>query len=86
MSRKRLATIVLDKYLKEVPDNIVIESPGKLASKDNKDYSLLVNSAGIQKRIFDIRRKRLNNIFYKGQILYKLIQIIRFGILFDSDI
>jgi hypothetical protein len=47
MSRKRLATIVLDKYLKEAPNITVTESPEKLASKNNKDYSLLVNLAGI---------------------------------------
>jgi len=47
MPRKYLATIVLDKYLKEAPNTIVTESPGKLASKDNKDYPLLVNSASI---------------------------------------
>ena len=45
--RKRLATIVLDKYLKEAPNTIVIESLGKLTSKDNKDHPLLVNSASI---------------------------------------
>jgi hypothetical protein len=73
MPRKRLAIIVLDKYLKKVSNIIVTESSGKLISKNNKDYSLLVNSAGIQKRIFNIRRKRLNNILYKRQILYKLI-------------
>jgi hypothetical protein len=71
--RKYLATIVLDKYLKEAPNTIVIENLGKLASKDNKDYPLLVNSASIQKRIFNIRRKKLNNILYRGRILYKLI-------------
>ena len=47
MPRKYLATIVLDKYLKEAPNTIVIESLRKLASKDNKDHPLLVNSAGI---------------------------------------
>jgi hypothetical protein len=45
--RKRLATIVLDKYLKEAYNIIVIESLGKLASKDNKDRPSLVNSANI---------------------------------------
>jgi hypothetical protein len=75
MLRKHLATIILDKYLKEARNTIIIESPGKLASKGNKDPPLLVNLAGIQKRIFNIRRKRLNNILYKGQILRKLIKI-----------
>jgi hypothetical protein len=64
--RKRLATVILDKYLKEAYNTTVIESPGKLASKGNKDPPLLVNSAGIQKRIFNTRRKRLNNILYRG--------------------
>jgi hypothetical protein len=45
--RKHLATIILDKYLKEARDTIVIESLGKLASKGNKDPSLLVNLARI---------------------------------------
>ena len=47
MPRKRLVTIILDKYLKEACDTIVIESPGKLASEGNKDPLLLVNLAGI---------------------------------------
>jgi hypothetical protein len=84
--KKCLATIILDKYLKEVYNTIVIESPGKLASKGNKDPLLLVNSTGIQKRIFNTKRKKLNNILYKRQILYKLIQITYLGILFDPDI
>jgi hypothetical protein len=45
--RKRLATIVLDKYLKEARDTMAIVSLGKLTSKDNKDRHLLVNSARI---------------------------------------
>jgi hypothetical protein len=45
--RKRLVTIILDKYLKEARDTIITESPGKLASKGNKDPPSLVNSAGI---------------------------------------
>jgi len=47
MPRKRLVTVILDKYLKEARDTIVIESPGKLASEGNKDPPSLVNSAGI---------------------------------------
>jgi hypothetical protein len=86
MPRKHLATIVLDKYLKEAPDTIVTESPGKLTSKDNEDYPSSVNSASIQKRIFDTRKKRLNNILYRGRILHKLIQMTCLGILFDPDI
>ncbi|KAH8760754.1 hypothetical protein BGZ57DRAFT_770046 [Hyaloscypha finlandica] len=57
--RKRLATVVLDKYLKEAPDTT---------------------------RIFDTRRKRLNNILHRGRTLRKLIQMTRLGILFDPDI
>jgi hypothetical protein len=45
--KKRLVTVVLDKYLKEALNTTIIESPGKLASKDNKDYPSLVNSASI---------------------------------------
>jgi hypothetical protein len=33
MTRKRLATVVLDKYLKEAHDTTAAESPGKLASE-----------------------------------------------------
>ena len=82
--RKRLATVVLDKYLKEARDTTAAESPGKL--KDNEDRPSSPNSAGIQKRIFDTRRKRLNNIFHRGRTLRKLIQMTRLGILFDPDI
>jgi hypothetical protein len=63
-----------------------MESPGKLASEGNEDPPPLANSAGIQKRIFDTRRKRLNNILYRGRTLRKLIQMTRLGILFDLDI
>ena len=84
--RKRLATVVLDKYLKEARDTTAAESLGKLASKDNEDRPSSPNSAGIQKRIFDTRRKRLNNIFHRGRTLRKLIQMTRLGILFDPDI
>lgn len=64
--RKRLATIVLDKYLKEAHDATTMKGPENLTSKDNEDRPLSVDSAGIQKRILDIRRKRLNNIFHRG--------------------
>jgi hypothetical protein len=84
--RKRLATVILDKYLKEARDTTVMESPGKLAFKGNEDHPLLVNSAGIQKRIFNTRRKRLNNIFHRGRTLCKLIQMTHLGILFNLDI
>jgi hypothetical protein len=83
MPRKRLVIVVLDKYLKKIYNTI--KSLGKLALKEY-NYPLLVNSVGIQERIFDIRRKKLNKIFYRGQILYKLIEITCLGILFNSDI
>ena len=84
--RKRLATVVLDKYLKEAHDTMAMESPGKMASKDNKDCPSSPNSSEIQKRIFDTRRKRLLNILHRGRTLRKLIQMTRLGILFDPDI
>ena len=84
--RKRLATVVLDKYLKEARDTMAVGSLEKLASKGNEDRPSSPNSAGIQKRILDIRRKRLNNIFHRGRTLRKLIQMTRLGILFDPDI
>ena len=84
--RKRLATVVLDKYLKEARDTAAMGGPGKLASEDNKDRPSLPDSAGIQKRIFDTRRKRLLNILHRGRTLRKLIQMTRLGILFDPDI
>jgi hypothetical protein len=71
--RKRLATVVLDKYLKEARNTTTAKSLGKLALKDNEDCPLSPNLARIQKRIFDTRRKRLNNIFHKGRTLRKLI-------------
>jgi hypothetical protein len=80
-----LRTVVLDKYLKEA-DTAAVESPGKLVSKDNEDRPPSPNSAGIQKRIFDMKRKRLNNIFHRGRTLRKLIQMTHLGILFDPDI
>jgi len=45
--RKRLAIIVLDKYLKEDRDITAIRSLEKLASKGNEDRPSLLNSAGI---------------------------------------
>lgn len=84
--RKRLATIVLDRCLKEAPDTTVMESPGKLASKDNEDCPSSPNSTGIQRNISNTRRKKLNNIFHRGRTLRKLVQITHLGILFDPDI
>jgi hypothetical protein len=84
--RKRLATVVLDEYLKEAQDTTAIGSPGKLVSGDNEDRPPSINSTGIQKRILDARRKKLNNIFNRGRTLRKLIQMTHLGILFDPDI
>jgi hypothetical protein len=81
--RKRLAIVVLDKYLKEVRDTT--ESLGKLVLKEYS-YPSLVNSARIQGRIFDIRRKKLNKIFYRERTLCKLVQMTYLGILFNLDI
>lgn len=78
--------MVLDRYLKEARDTTAIESPGKVASEDREDRPSSLTSAGIQKRIFDKRRRRLNNIFYRGRTLCKLIQMTRLGILFDLEI
>jgi hypothetical protein len=47
MLRKRLAIIVLNKYLKEDYNIIAIESLEKLILKGNKDCPLLLNSARI---------------------------------------
>lgn len=84
--RKRLATIVLDEYLKEAQDTTSIASLGKLSLEDNKDHSSSLNSAEIQKRILDARRKKLKNIFHRGRILRKLVQMTHLGILFDPNI
>jgi hypothetical protein len=73
--RERLATVILDKFLKEARDTTVVGSPGKLASEENEDRPSSENSAGIQKSIFDARRKRLNNILHRGRTLRKLIQM-----------
>jgi hypothetical protein len=45
--RKRLAIVVLDKYLKEAYNTIAVESLGKLALKDNEDRPLSPNLARI---------------------------------------
>ena len=84
--RKRLATIILDKYLKEARDTTAVECPEKLASKGNEDRPSSLNSAGIQKRILDTRRKRLNKVFHRGRTLRKLVQMTGLGILFDPNI
>ena len=45
--RKHLATIVLDKYLKEVCVTTAIKGPKNPLLKDNKDYPLLLDLARI---------------------------------------
>src|SRR5438876_5445534 len=55
--RKRLATVVLDKYLKEARVTTAIKGPENPISKDNEDRPSSLDSAGIQKRILDTRRK-----------------------------
>jgi hypothetical protein len=84
--RKRLATVILDKYLKEVRDTTAMESRGKFASEGNEDRPSSTNSAGIQRRILGTKRKRLLGILHRGRTLRKLIQMTRLGILFDPDI
>ena len=64
--RKRLATVVLDKYLKEAHVTMAIKGPENPILKDNEDCPLSLDLARIQKRILDTRRKRLNNIFHRG--------------------
>jgi hypothetical protein len=81
-----VATVVLDKYLKEARDTTAMESPGKVASEDKEDRPSSPTSARIQKGILDKRRRKLNNIFHKGRTLRKLIQMTRLGILFNPDI
>ncbi|TVY80732.1 hypothetical protein LSUE1_G005970 [Lachnellula suecica] len=84
--RKRLATIVLDKYLKEVYSTAPTEGTDNRTSADNEDRLLSLDAAGIQTRILNTRRKRLNKIFHKGRTLRKLVQMTHLGILFDPDI
>ncbi|KAL5318079.1 hypothetical protein ACEPPN_015183 [Leptodophora sp. 'Broadleaf-Isolate-01'] len=83
--RKRLATIVLDKYLKEACSTAATDGTGNLTS-DNEDRRSSLDAAGIQTRILNARRKRLNNIFHRGRTLRKLVQMTHLGILFDPDI
>jgi hypothetical protein len=85
--RKRLATIVLDKYLKDACSTAATEgSTDNSSSADNEDRLLSIDAAGIQTRILNARRRRLNNIFHRGRTLRKLVQMTHLGILFDPDI
>jgi hypothetical protein len=83
--RKRLATVVLDKYLKKC-DTTAMDRSRELASNDNEDHPSSQDSTGVQKRFLDGRRKRLTNLFHRGQTLRKLVQRTHLGILFDSNI
>jgi hypothetical protein len=83
--RKRLATVVLDKYLKEARDTPAVEDPEKLTSIDNKDCPSSQGPAGIQKRILNTRRKNLIETFRRGRTLRRLVQMTRPGILFDPN-
>ena len=71
--RKRLATVVLDKYLKEARDTTAIEGPENLALISRGDRPSSLDSSRIHKKILDIRRKRLNNTFHRGRTLRKLV-------------
>lgn len=86
MPRKRLAIVVLNKYLKEARDTTSMEVPENLTLKGNEDRLSSSDSIEIQKRIIDTRRKRLSKIFHRGRTLRKLVQKTRLGILFDPDI
>jgi len=83
--RKRLATIVLDKYLKEARSTAATDSTENLTS-DNEDRHSSLDTAKIQTKISDARRKRLKNIFHTGRTLRRLVQRTHLGILFDPDI
>ena len=84
--RKRLATIVLDKYLKEACSTAATDGPDNLTS-DNKGRPSSLDAAGIQTRIINARRRRrLNKVFHRGRTLRKLVQMTHLGILFDPDI
>ena len=84
--RKRLATIVLDKYLEAACSTAATEGTNNPTSTDTEDRLLSLDAAGIQTRILDTRRKRLNKIFYRGRTLWKLVQMMHLGILFDPEI
>ncbi|KAH8587331.1 hypothetical protein B0O99DRAFT_642099 [Bisporella sp. PMI_857] len=80
VSRKRMATLVLDKYLGEARDNTAIENPEKLVLKSNENRPSSPDLAKIK------RRKRLNNILNTGRMSRKLVQLTSLGILFDPNI
>jgi hypothetical protein len=78
--RIRLATVVLDQYLKEAHDTTPVLGPEKFTSNDDD------HSSTIHKRILDTRRKKLNKIFYRGRTLTQLVQKTHLGVLFDPNI
>jgi len=82
--RKRLATIVLDKYLEAACSTAATEGTDNPTVIDTKDRSL--DAARIQTRVLNARRKKLNQIFHRGRALRNLIQMTHLGILFDPDI
>lgn len=82
----RIATVVLDKYLKEICNTTATEGPENLTLKDNNDRYPSYNLAGIQTKIYYKRRRQLINTFHKGRTLYRLVRITYLGILFDLDI
>jgi len=83
--RKRVATVVLDKYLKGACSTAATESMDNPTSADNEDR-LSLDAARIQTRILSARRKRLSTIFHRGRTLRNLVQMTSLGILFDPDI
>ncbi|KAH8600144.1 hypothetical protein B0O99DRAFT_611837 [Bisporella sp. PMI_857] len=84
--RKRLATIILNKYMKEAYDITGMEPPGTFAFKKSDGCPSFTNSAEVEKKIFDTRRNWLNMIFHRGRNLRRLVQKTHLGILFDENI
>jgi len=84
--RKRVATIVLDKYLKEACDDLPAAGSENISSSDNEERPVSQNSAGIQKELLATRRKTLTRIFHRGRMLRQLVQMTHMGILFSPEI
>ncbi|KAH8595137.1 hypothetical protein B0O99DRAFT_159895 [Bisporella sp. PMI_857] len=84
--RKRLATIILIKYMKEAYGITEIEATGTLAFKNSEDCPSFMDSAKVEKKFFDARRLRLNVVIQRGRILRRLVQATHLGILFDENI
>jgi hypothetical protein len=81
-SRKRLASVILDKHLRE-RESTTKASP---RNRDSEDDSLLPNLASIQERVLDKRRKKLISHLHQGRTLCKLVQMTHLGILFHPKI